>query len=192
MFTLSYRMMGPMERSKVSVPEAQEHTNVNAASVGKVQIDNRQRIVTGDYVGFLNRQFSENVQDFEGASDEAAIEPSLQLFNLDGGKPDNKKNWQSVTLHQRPSTDTNLSFKWYVDGGEEQTETINQLGSFNALGDFLLGTDRLASQNILLVEDTPLRGEHNGYYLSMSLGKTASDQSMEVFRIVLDAKLAGR
>ena len=192
MFTLSYRMMGPMERSRMFVPEAQEHTNINAASVGKVQINNRQRIVTGDYVGFLNRQFSENIQDFEGAADEAAIEPSLLLFNLDGGNPDNKKNWQSITLHQRPSTDTNLNFKWYVDGGEEQTETINQLGSFNALGEFLLSTDRLASQNILLVERTQLRGEHNGYYLSMSLGKTASDQGMEVFRIVLDTKIAGR
>jgi len=187
MYTVSYRMMGPVGRNPRPKPECQIHDGFGAASVGRIQISNRQRLVTGDYDGFLNRQFSNNIDD-PGST---AISPSLQLFNLDAGLPQIQKAWQKATIHLRPEADTDLNFAWVVDGGAEQTELIDQLGSSVPLDTFLLDTDSLAEKNIVLVSHAPLRGENNGYHLSFTLGNTAAGQGMEVYRIIFQIKDSG-
>ena len=98
---------------------------------------------------------------------------------------------RQVTVHLRPEADTDLTFAWIVDDNKEQTALIDQLGSLVPLNTFLLDTDRLADKNILLVSKTNLRGVTEGYVISFSLRKTAKNQSIEVYRIILDVDFYG-
>jgi len=191
MFTASYRMGGELQDRKGWFPECQIHTGVEAASVGTVKIANRQRLVTGGYNGFLDRQFGANLTDFSTESAGTAILSRMDIFNLDLGKPEINKKFKDVTVHLRPEGDTDLTFGWVVDDNTEQTELIDQLGSLVPLDTFLLDTDRLADKNILLVSKANLRGVTEGHVISFSLRKTAKNQSIEVYRIILDVDFYG-
>ena len=191
MFTVSYRMGGELPNRKGWFPECQVHTGVEAASVGAVNISNRQRIVTGGYNGFLDRQFGANLKDFSTESSGTAIVARMDLFNVDLGKPEISKKIKDVTVHLRPEADTDLTFAWSMDDNEKQTELIDQLGFHVPLGTFLLDTDRLADKNVLLVSKTNLRGVTEGYVISFSLQKSGRDQSIEVYRIILDVDFYG-
>jgi len=191
MFTASYRVGGELKGRKGWFPECQIHPGVEAASVGTVKIKNRQRIVTGGYNGFLDRQFGSNLTDFSTESGGTAIVARLDIFNLDFGKPEIKKKIKDITVHLRPEADTDLTFAWSIDDNAKQTELVDQLGVHVPLNTFLLDTDLLADKNILLISKTNLRGVTEGYVISFSLRKTAKSQSIEIYRIIFDIDFFG-
>lgn len=166
-------------------------SNRDAANVlgMRKDINNVKRPIYGDALGFVYLMDQED-RLVEAASYEGSLTTShLDFHQLDPTLSSREKIYDWISVEYIPEGPWSLSAEIFIDGESKETINFKQMTRSNQLGNFLLGTDVLGSNQALTSPRQPLHGI--GRRISVRFFNSGSNQSFRLANFTIGFRPAG-
>jgi hypothetical protein len=157
----------------------------SASASGQIKDTKGYIIYTGDYSGNLWKLDQVTKSDEGNAYYSGFKTPVLAFDN-----PREKKKFKRLWVVAKPETiSTDLTVSWWVDNAAKQTETITLDTQGAVLGSFVLGTDKLADEE-LINKSVPIKAK--GTRLQIELSNSVAEEDFFIIEAMIDFMPLGK
>ena len=154
----------------------------NAASVMVARdptlTSRRPRLYLGDYAGFVHAGDQTTLSDNDGTIAYTARIRTPIFSRMQETDELTEKVYHSITTFFRPKGNYNATLDVVTDDRTQSSLSVSMKGIGAVLGEFILGTDKLGSNDLTYFE-TPFEEKARSIQLTYSLGGTNRD--MEIY-----------